>query len=215
MQRAVVVLPQPDSPTRASVSPCLTVNETSSTARTWPMVLRRKPWRMGKNLRSCLTSSSASGVIEVTVPLVELAGMDCHVRLVVQKTAYGLSPAQGLEPGLVPIARARHELWAARVERAAGRAVVRMRNRSADRGQLTARLVTEAGNRPQQRLRIRMARIEEQIVDGALLDDFAQVHDDHVVGHLGHDAQVVRDEHDRHAVLGLQLAQQLEDLRLG
>src|SRR6266545_6318577 len=109
MQRAVVVLPQPDSPTRASVSPCLTVNETSSTARTWPMVLRRKPWRMGKNLRSCLTSSSASGAIEVTVPLAELAtrhrlGVDRvgWIWLVIQEAAHGLSPTQGLEPGLVP-----------------------------------------------------------------------------------------------------------------
>ena len=34
----------------------------------------------------------------------------------------------------------------------------------------------------------------------ALLDDLAGVHDDDVVGHLGDDAEVVGDEHDRHLV---------------
>ncbi len=36
MARAVVLLPQPDSPTRPSVSPCWTVKLTPSTARTKP-----------------------------------------------------------------------------------------------------------------------------------------------------------------------------------
>ena len=43
MQREVVVLPQPLSPTRPSVSPSLTKKLTSSTARTLPIVLREEP----------------------------------------------------------------------------------------------------------------------------------------------------------------------------
>ena len=48
----------------------------------------------------------------------------------------------------------------------------------------------------------------------AFLDDLAALHDVDALGHLAHDAEVVRDEQHRHAHLALQLPQQLEDLRL-
>ena len=48
MQRAVVVLPQPLSPTRPSVSPSAIEKLTSSTARTWPTTLRSMPFLIGK-----------------------------------------------------------------------------------------------------------------------------------------------------------------------
>ncbi len=60
MQRAVVVLPQPLSPTRPSASPSCTVKLTSSTARTWPVTRRNMPLAIGKNLRSPRTSSSGA-----------------------------------------------------------------------------------------------------------------------------------------------------------
>ena len=69
-------------------------------------------------------------------------------------------------------------------------------------------------DRAQQRLRVRVLRVVEERVDVRPLGDGAEVHDRDLVGDLGDDAQVVRDEHDRHAELVLQLAQQLEDLRL-
>jgi hypothetical protein len=47
-----------------------------------------------------------------------------------------------------------------------------------------------------------------------VLDDLAAIHDEHAVGDLGHDAHVVRDEHDGHVHLVLQLPDELEDLRL-
>src|SRR5262245_26973820 len=50
----VTLLPQPDSPTTASVSPCPTENETPSTARTMPS--RVKKWVLSSS-----TSSSAAG----------------------------------------------------------------------------------------------------------------------------------------------------------
>ena len=49
MQRASVLLPQPDSPTIPSVSPSCSASETSSTACTWPTVRSiRMPCLIGK-----------------------------------------------------------------------------------------------------------------------------------------------------------------------
>ncbi len=61
MQREVVVLPQPLSPTRPSVSPSLMKKLTSSTARTLPIVFRKNPFWIGKYLRRFLTSRSGGG----------------------------------------------------------------------------------------------------------------------------------------------------------
>src|SRR5438876_1990381 len=55
--RAVVDLPQPDSPTIPTVSPLTIENDTSSTART-VLVLPNRPPRTGKCLVSPLTCSS-------------------------------------------------------------------------------------------------------------------------------------------------------------
>ncbi len=68
--------------------------------------------------------------------------------------------------------------------------------------------------RADQTARVGMARRGEQLVDRRMLRDPAGVHHEHVVAELRDDAQVVRDEQHRHAVLVLQRAQQLEDLRL-
>src|SRR5688500_15378815 len=59
--REVVVLPQPDSPTRPSVSPARISKEMSSTALTWPRVLEnRMPLVKAKCLRTFSTRSSGS-----------------------------------------------------------------------------------------------------------------------------------------------------------
>ena len=55
--RAVVDLPQPDSPTMPTVSPLAMANDTSSTARTVLRLLKRSP-RTGKCLVRPLTCSS-------------------------------------------------------------------------------------------------------------------------------------------------------------
>ena len=59
-----------------------------------------------------------------------------------------------------------------------------------------------------------MLGIAEQRLDRRLLDDLAAVHHGDAVGHLGDDAEVVGDQHDARAAIGLQLAHQVEDLRL-
>ena len=61
MQRPVVVLPQPDSPTRPSVSPRRRVKLTPSTARISPACRPRSPLRTGK----CLTRSRTSRMTSV------------------------------------------------------------------------------------------------------------------------------------------------------
>src|SRR3954451_7570515 len=55
--RAVVDLPQPDSPTMPTVSPLTMVNDTSSTART-VLLLPNRPPRTGKCLVRLLTCSN-------------------------------------------------------------------------------------------------------------------------------------------------------------
>ena len=59
-----------------------------------------------------------------------------------------------------------------------------------------------------------MLRVVEDVVERALLDDPSRVHDDHAVGDVGHDAQVVGDQDHPGAGLVAQLAQLVEDLRL-
>jgi hypothetical protein len=59
MQRPVVVLPQPLSPTSPSTSPSRTENDTPSTARTWPTVRDSSPLRIGKYFLRSVTSSIA------------------------------------------------------------------------------------------------------------------------------------------------------------
>ena len=54
----------------------------------------------------------------------------------------------------------------------------------------------------------------ENVPRGAPLDDLAIVHDADPVGHLAHDAEIVGDEQHGHVELGLELRQELEDLRL-
>ena len=54
----------------------------------------------------------------------------------------------------------------------------------------------------------------EQRARRRVLDDLPGVHDDDVVAGLGDDAEIVRDEQQRHAELAAQPRQQLEDLRL-
>ena len=60
--------------------------------------------------------------------------------------------------------------------------------------------LAEPRDRGEQALRVRVMRALEDGLAVGLLDDLAGVHDDDVVGHLGHDAEVVGDEHDRHPV---------------
>ena len=66
----------------------------------------------------------------------------------------------------------------------------------------------------QEMLRVAVLRMVEDVGDRAMLDDAALGHDADPVGHLAHDAEVVGDEEQGHAVARLQALQQFQDLRL-
>src|SRR2546427_3065699 len=68
MARPTVVLPQPDSPTSPSVSPCSSVNDTPSTARTSPLFLNRRPPNTG-NLTFRFLTSRMGGIFFVGDPV--------------------------------------------------------------------------------------------------------------------------------------------------
>src|SRR5712692_5901429 len=75
MQRPVVDLPQPDSPTKPSVSPRRISNDTSSTAWTRATSREKSPPRIGKYfLRFLILSSGVSAMGGTPLPLVEPAG---------------------------------------------------------------------------------------------------------------------------------------------
>src|SRR6266496_2055121 len=188
MQRAVVVFPQPLSPTSDSVSPRLRKNVTSSTAFTLPTVLWRSPLRMGKYFLSPFTSRSTD-LSESTLPSLIVA----RFVSLVEKTACLSSFADRHEKRLLRVAAAGCKGSAARMERATCRSVERMGNRPADRRKLYPRHGVDAWNRLQQSLRIRVFWIVKDVVDLSLLDHPTEIHDDHVVGHLSDHAQVVRD----------------------
>ena len=57
-----------------------------------------------------------------------------------------------------------------------------------------------------------MARIVEDLVGGAGLDDLARVHDLHAVAEIGDDAEVVGDDHDGGAGIPAEAADQVERL---
>ena len=79
---------------------------------------------------------------------------------------------------------------------------------------VAARRVVEMRDRAEQALGVGMAGIVEQLVGGGLLDLAAGIHHHDPVGVLGDHAHVVGDQDDGGAERLLQLAHQVEDLRL-
>ncbi len=59
-----------------------------------------------------------------------------------------------------------------------------------------------------------MARTQEHVVGRTLFDHARGVHHVHAVGVARHDAEIVRDDHERDVELARQLPHQLQDLRL-
>jgi len=59
-----------------------------------------------------------------------------------------------------------------------------------------------------------MLRVGEELLGGRVLHEVSGIHDEDPVGHLRHDAHVVRDEHDGRAKLRAHLVDELQDLGL-
>jgi hypothetical protein len=92
-------------------------------------------------------------------------------------------------------------------------AAVERRHLPADHRQL-ARAALRRGQRGEQLLRIRMLRRAHEIAALGELHDLARVHHGDPVGHARDDAEVVRDEEQRHRALGLKLGEEIQDLGL-
>ena len=103
---------------------------------------------------------------------------------------------------------------AARPELAARRRLDQRRRRALDRVQPVGLRPVEPRDRAEQAPRVGHLRVVEELARLGLLDDPAGVHDDDLVGDVGDDAEIVRDQDHRRVELVLQAADQLDDLRL-
>ena len=84
----------------------------------------------------------------------------------------------------------------------------------AQRGQPLLGVRVQPRHGVQQRPQIGVLRPLQQLGAGAALHHPAAIEHDDLVGDVGDHAEIVADEQDRHAELGLQVLHQLEDLRL-
>ena len=107
-------------------------------------------------------------------------------------------------------------LPAARVEPARRRRVGRRRHVAGEDLALLRRRERRVGDRHgrHQRARVRHPRVRVELVGVGQLDDLAEVHHRDAVAHVAHDREVVGDEDQRQAEVALEVAQQVEDLRL-
>ncbi|SNS29438.1 hypothetical protein SAMN06893096_10396 [Geodermatophilus pulveris] len=103
---------------------------------------------------------------------------------------------------------------AARPERAAGRQVHQRRRRAEDGRQPLPGGAVQPRQGPQQPERVGHPRLVVDVLDAAHLDRPPGVHDQDPVGHAGHHAEVVGDQHHGRPGLLERGLQHLEDLRL-
>ena len=162
---------------------------------------RRLPCSVAKWTRRSSTASSGALMPRRSGRRVEVAGLAALGRELAQQRALGGAALEG-------------EV-AAVAERAARRQRLEVRRLAGDRAQLLRRGLVEARHRAEQARGIGVLRVGEQRIEGRrVLDDPAGVHHEHALAEARDDAEVVGDQHGRHAGLAPQPAQQLEDLRL-
>ena len=211
--RISVVLPQPDSPTMPSVSPSCSVNETSSTACTLPDLgpvddARRcrdresgsegaRPRAARRRRRSALSvrhrSPARRREADLAADHAQLAPSppaSSQQRSRCSRASGSCAASGGTSVHLCEGVRA------ARAEVAARRRVQQRRRRARDRRQASRAIAVDPRDRAEQAPRVGVLRVVEELVERALLDDPAGVHDDDAVGDVGDDAEVVGDEDD-------------------
>src|SRR5688572_23729529 len=183
MAKPVVLLPQPDSPTRPKVSPRRTSNDTPSTAFTLPTWRRMTaPAITGKWTLRSLTSRTVSGA-DIGAEL----GMKMTGREMIG-SASDQHRALAADVGSAP---------AARREGAARRQVGEVGWRALDRHEPRARFLVEARHRGHQADRVGMARPGVDLARRPRLDDAAAVHDADPIGVARHHAEIVGDQDQR------------------
>src|SRR5215510_11209028 len=188
----VVVFPHPDSPMSPSVSPAWIAKSMSSTAFTTVAGPPKSRCRRGKCFFSPRTSRTGEDIV--------------------QEPAAGDAPVARAEVTRLVGHATRHDLRAARVERAAGREPGQVRGLAADG--IERLLAAELRHRADQGARVGMLGGVEELAYRRLLDDLARVHDGHPVAHLRDDPEVVRHEDQGHAGLALDVLQEVQVLRL-
>ena len=104
-------------------------------------------------------------------------------------------------------------LRAAVIEAAVGRQIHRIAHESGD-GLETVDVIFEARQRCEQAEGVGMTGIVEDLLDLAGFDDLTRVHDGALVADIRNNAEVVGDEEQRRAEFVLQVAHQVQDLRL-
>ena len=220
--RASVVLPQPDSPTSATTSPGRTERLTPSTACSVRLA-HEQPGRHLERARDAARlehrgrpSTARDGGATLMTPPPRDRGRPprrsrrggCSAR-----DADRRAPASSG----IGASRGRRRSHAGSGRRSGSRAS-RRSARAPCRGWCRAAHRAACGRAPECRRAApacRDARARAKIAAaGAGLHHLAGVHHDHAGGDAGDDAEVVRDEHEPHGELALQLGQQVQDLRL-
>src|SRR5206468_11475569 len=193
----VVVLPHPDSPTSPSVSPALIVKLIPSTALTSARRAPKSEPPIGKYFWRSRTARSGSVTRRSFLDGRPTADAAVAVQIVLTR--------------LVD-ATAVHRPLAAGMETAAGREVREIRRLARDAAERL--LDAELRDRIEQRPGVGMPWPVEQATYRLHLHDPSGVHHRDPVAHLGHDAEVVRDEDQRDAGRALQVLQQIQVLQL-
>src|SRR5262245_15697820 len=208
MQRPVVVLPQPDSPTSPSVSPRRSSKLTPSTARTRPEWPPKSP----PATRKCFTrfrTSRSEGPSFTSGPgdaprqgAVEVGGLPAraHVSAAAHRAKRRRLGDAALDAE-----------GAARREGAAGREPREIRWLALDRVQARAARLVQTRHRAQQAERVGMARIGVDLARRAALDDAPGVHHVHSIGVSRDDAEVVGDDQHGGPEAPRQILHELED----
>src|SRR3989441_2636000 len=206
--RPNVVLPQPDSPTSATVSPRRITRSTPSTART--VAISR--WRSPPFTEKCFFRPRAASRISFRSRLgrdtrhllrVEMAG-DSPIRTVGEELRL-------LDP--TPI-EGEGASWVETAARWRRQEIGHDSRNRGERGSRLELLALRRNDRLEKTLSVRMKRVREEIGYGCDLDDFPGVHDGDPVAEFRDDREVVRDVEDRGIDSFPEVLEKAEDLGL-
>ena len=188
MARPTVVFPQPDSPTRPSVSPRSSVNETPSTARTSAVLPRNDAAEDGE---------ADVQVLHVENGVAHVSACALSRRIEWQRTQW--PGATSMSGGSMSGHGSKRSGQRVTNLQPTGRSMdVRHRRRESS-VRRSAFAPSTRGSDAEQPLRVRVQRIVEQLANRRDLLDLAAVHHGDAVARLGDDREVVRDQQDGRA----------------
>src|ERR1700722_6235043 len=196
-QRATVDLPQPDSPTRPSVSPLATANETPSTARTAGRSPRSRAAHVAAPVNAKLfrkPSTSSSGVTLFS---------ECE-------TCYFVILPDDHLPWLV-VPTNLHGVGATILIPASRRRMTKRRDRAWNR--IEPHLDVDTRDRSDERACIGVSRSAKELANGRRLHQLARMHNGDPLAGLRDDPEIVSDQEDRRARSSAEVAEQIEDAR--